>query len=96
MVASRAADPRLPRAKIINVGSLMALQASAFSAAYTASKHALLGLTRALSNQWSSKGININMIAVCLFLMGRLVSDSQESPVGQRRMYVLFTFHINI
>jgi 2-deoxy-D-gluconate 3-dehydrogenase len=28
--------------------------------AYAATKHALSGLTKSLSNNWSSKGINVN------------------------------------
>ena len=31
--------------------------------AYTASKSAILGLTRALANEWASKNINVNAIA---------------------------------
>jgi NAD(P)-dependent dehydrogenase (short-subunit alcohol dehydrogenase family) len=63
MIASRAANPSLPRAKIVNVGSLMSLQASATSVPYTASKHALLGMTRALSVQWSEKNLCVNLLA---------------------------------
>ena len=32
-------------------------------AAYTASKHGLLGLTRALANEWTGRGIRVNGIA---------------------------------
>ena len=32
-------------------------------AAYTASKHGLLGLTRALANEWTGQGIRVNGIA---------------------------------
>jgi 2-deoxy-D-gluconate 3-dehydrogenase len=63
MIASRAADPSLSNAKIINVGSLWSVSGSATSIPYTASKHALLGMTRALSNQWSSKRVNVNVLA---------------------------------
>ena len=32
-------------------------------AAYTAAKSGLVGLTKALSNEWASKGVNVNAIA---------------------------------
>ena len=31
--------------------------------AYTASKHGVAGLTKALANEWAAKGINVNAIA---------------------------------
>jgi 2-deoxy-D-gluconate 3-dehydrogenase len=31
--------------------------------AYTAAKHAVLGLTRALANEWATSGVNVNAIA---------------------------------
>ena len=30
---------------------------------YAASKHAIIGLTKALSNEWSALGVNVNAIA---------------------------------
>ena len=30
---------------------------------YTAAKHAVLGLTRALANEWAGSGVNVNAIA---------------------------------
>jgi len=51
------------RGKIINIASLASYQGGITVPAYAAAKHAVLGLTRALSNEWSSKGINVNGIA---------------------------------
>jgi 2-deoxy-D-gluconate 3-dehydrogenase len=50
------------RGKIINVGSLMSLQGGILNAPYTSSKSGLLGLTRALANEWAPLGINVNCI----------------------------------
>lgn len=49
--------------KIINVASLLSYQGGILVPAYTASKSAVMGLTRALANEWSTQGINVNAIA---------------------------------
>ena len=49
--------------KIINVGSLLSFQGGLVVPSYTASKHALVGLTRALANEWAERGVNVNAIA---------------------------------
>jgi 2-deoxy-D-gluconate 3-dehydrogenase len=49
--------------KIINVASLLSFQGGILVPPYTASKSAVAGLTRALANEWASKGINVNAIA---------------------------------
>lgn len=49
--------------KIINVASLLSFQGGIRVPAYTASKHAVAGLTKALANEWASKGVNVNAIA---------------------------------
>ena len=49
--------------KIINVASLLSFQGGLNVAAYAASKSAVAGLTRALSNEWAASGINVNAIA---------------------------------
>lgn len=49
--------------KIVNVGSLLSFQGGLVVPSYTASKHALVGLTRALANEWAPHGVNVNAIA---------------------------------
>ena len=49
--------------KIVNIASLLSFQGGIRVPAYTASKHGVAGLTQALSNEWASKGINVNAIA---------------------------------
>jgi 2-deoxy-D-gluconate 3-dehydrogenase len=49
--------------KIINIASLLSYQGGILVPAYTASKSAVMGLTRALANEWSAQGINVNAIA---------------------------------
>lgn len=49
--------------RIINIASLLSFQGGINVPAYTASKHAVAGLTKALANEWGSKGVTVNAIA---------------------------------
>ncbi|EDS77397.1 2-dehydro-3-deoxy-D-gluconate 5-dehydrogenase KduD [Clostridium massiliodielmoense] len=49
--------------KIINVASMLAFQGGKFVPPYTASKHAVSGLTKAFANELGSKNIQVNAIA---------------------------------
>lgn len=49
--------------KIINIGSLSSFQGGWTVPAYTAAKHGVAGLTKALANEWASKNIHVNAIA---------------------------------
>ena len=51
------------RGSIINVVSMNSFQGGIEVPAYTASKHGLLGLTRALANEWTARGVRVNGIA---------------------------------
>ncbi|MGA8113863.1 MAG: SDR family oxidoreductase, partial [Actinocatenispora sp.] len=49
--------------KIITVASLLSFQGGINVVGYTASKHAVVGMTRALSNEWAGSGVQVNAIA---------------------------------
>jgi len=49
--------------KIINIASVLAFQGGYHAAAYSSSKGAVAQLTKSLSNEWASKGIQVNAIA---------------------------------
>lgn len=49
--------------KIINIASMLSYQGGIRVPSYTASKSAIMGLTRALANEWAKYGINVNAIA---------------------------------
>lgn len=49
--------------KIVNICSMLSYQGGIRVPAYTASKSAILGLTRALANEWANHNINVNGIA---------------------------------
>ena len=51
------------KGKIINIASMYAFFGGVKVAAYTASKGGVAQLTKALSNEWSQLGINVNAIA---------------------------------
>ncbi|HEX3627702.1 MAG TPA: SDR family NAD(P)-dependent oxidoreductase [Verrucomicrobiae bacterium] len=54
------ADARL---KIINIASLLSFQGGILVPAYTASKHGIAGVTKALANEWAKERVNVNAIA---------------------------------
>jgi len=49
--------------RVVNVASIAGLRGSPYTTAYTASKHALIGLTRSLALETFKKGVTVN--AVC-------------------------------
>lgn len=49
--------------KIINIASMLSYQGGIRVPAYTASKSAVMGLTKAMANEWAKFGINVNAIA---------------------------------
>lgn len=49
--------------KIINVASMLSYQGGIRVPSYTASKSAVMGMTRALANEWAKYNINVNAIA---------------------------------
>nr|POE75521.1 2-dehydro-3-deoxy-d-gluconate 5-dehydrogenase [Quercus suber] len=60
---ARNADALGRRGSIINVASLLSFQGGITVPAYAASKGGVAQLTKALSNEWAGKGINVNAIA---------------------------------
>jgi len=49
--------------KIINMASLLSFQGGMRVPAYAASKGAVMQFTKSLSNEWASRGVNVNAIA---------------------------------
>ncbi|HVU27268.1 MAG TPA: 2-dehydro-3-deoxy-D-gluconate 5-dehydrogenase KduD [Verrucomicrobiae bacterium] len=59
----RAQSPKNCRLKIVNIASLLSFQGGILVPAYTASKHGIAGVTKALANEWAKERINVNAIA---------------------------------
>ncbi len=57
--------------KIVNIASLLSFQGGIRIPGYAAAKHGVAGLTKALANEWSGKGVNVNAIAP-----GYIVTDN--------------------
>lgn len=51
------------RGKIIFTASLLSFQGGITVPGYTAAKHGIVGLTKALANEWAPHGVNVNAIA---------------------------------
>lgn len=49
--------------KVINVASMLSFQGGSLVTSYTASKHGLVGLTKALANEWAPRGVQVNAVA---------------------------------
>jgi 2-deoxy-D-gluconate 3-dehydrogenase len=71
--------------KILNIASLLSFQGGILVPAYAAAKGGVAQLTKALANEWASKGINVNAIAP-----GYMATDNTEAlrndPVRSRQI----------
>lgn len=68
--------------KIINMASMLSFFGGVTVPAYAASKGGVAQLTKALSNEWASKGINVNAIApgyMATELNTRLIEDEKRN-----------------
>jgi 2-deoxy-D-gluconate 3-dehydrogenase len=64
-LSQRVAGPMAERGsgKIINIASVLSFQGGIRVPAYTASKHAIVGMTRAFANELAPRGVQVNAIA---------------------------------
>src|SRR5258707_12409558 len=71
--------------KILNIASLLSFQGGILVPAYAAAKGGVAQLTKALANEWASKGINVNAIAP-----GYMATDNttalRTDPVRNRQI----------
>ncbi|MDX3762313.1 SDR family oxidoreductase [Streptomyces mirabilis] len=69
--------------KVIFTASLLSFQGGITVPGYTAAKHGIAGLTKALANEWAPRGVNVNALAP-----GYIATDNtqalQDDPVRSR------------
>jgi 2-deoxy-D-gluconate 3-dehydrogenase len=75
--------------KIINIASMLSFQGGLRVPAYTASKHAIAGLTKSFANEWAGKGVNVNAIAP-----GYMVTDNTAPIRGNEDRNAAITARI--
>ncbi len=85
---SRAALPTMLEqgsGAIVNVASRLAQMGIAETAAYSAAKSGLVGLTRALAREFGPRGIRVNAIAPG-FTVTEMTADMADTEEGKRRL----------
>jgi len=79
--------------KIINIASVLSFSGGITVAAYTASKHGIAGVTKALANEWATHNVQVNAIAPGYFVTdntqplrenaGRMTAINARIPAGR-------------
>jgi NAD(P)-dependent dehydrogenase (short-subunit alcohol dehydrogenase family) len=68
--------------RVVNVASVAGLHGARYIAAYTASKHAMVGLTRAAAAEVAGKGVTVN--AVCPGYVDTSMTDESVARIVDR------------
>jgi 2-deoxy-D-gluconate 3-dehydrogenase len=71
--------------RIVNVASLMSFQGGWTIPAYTASKHAVAGLTKSLAVEWSGRGVTVNALAPG-YVKTEVTAPLQHDPVRRPKI----------
>jgi NAD(P)-dependent dehydrogenase (short-subunit alcohol dehydrogenase family) len=87
MKLSRAVLPKMlakNKGAIVNVGSEASLRGSAAGAAYTTSKHAIVGLSKSMAFMYGPSGVRTNVVAPGAVLTN--IEAKYESTLGSERV----------
>lgn len=71
--------------KIVNIASMLSYSGGITVPAYTASKHAIAGVTKALANEWGSHNIQVNAIAPGYFRTDN-TQALQDDPIRNKEI----------
>ena len=71
--------------KIVNIASLLSFQGGVRVPAYAASKGGVAQLTKALANEWASRGVNVNAIAPGYIATANTLA-LREDPLRSRQI----------
>lgn len=90
-LSQQAARHMLPRqqGKIVLLSSIIGFQGGYTVPAYSAAKHAVIGLVQSLANEWAAQGINVNALAPGYFDVGigqDVLNDAVRGPQIKARI----------
>ena len=69
---------------VVNISSIIGIEGAEGSAAYSASKAAIIGLTKSAAKEWASKGIRVNAVAP-----GFIETDLTRHYEGEKKENIL-------
>ncbi|WP_270071207.1 SDR family oxidoreductase [Streptomonospora mangrovi] len=75
--------------KVVNIASLLSFQGGINVVGYAASKHAVVGVTKALANEWAPHGVQVNALAPGYFATANtapLRADAERSAAIEARI----------
>jgi 2-deoxy-D-gluconate 3-dehydrogenase len=75
--------------KVVNIASMLSFQGGILVSAYTASKHAIVGMTKLLANEWAASNVQVNAIAPGYIETGNtapLRADPDREPAIRARI----------
>jgi len=90
-LCQQAAAVMVPRGggKVVNIASVCSFQGGWTIPAYAAAKHGVVGLTKALANEWASRNVNVNAIAPGYFdtdMCAGILADPVREPKIRERI----------
>ena len=71
--------------KIVSIASLLSFQGGIRVVSYTASKHGVAGITKALANEWGPRGVQVNAIAPGYMATDNTHSRCATTPTARAR-----------
>ena len=92
LLCSQAVAPAIPlaagRGVIINIGSIFGETGMPMRAAYAASKHGLVGLTRVLAVEWASRGVRVVAVERPTSAPASMLEISRMGATGPRTSWL--------
>lgn len=91
VIACRQAAPYMLKngyGNVVNISSLSSFQGKSYYTAYSASKAAVDGFTRALAVEWIKSGVNVNSVAPGIAITDINRADIEANPDGLARRLV--------
>lgn len=70
---------------IVNTASEAALKGSAADAVYTASKHAIAGITKTAALEYARRGVRVNAVCPGVILTGMMAAVADTNPAGYEK-----------